>query len=180
MKRIPSKSFLVFFALATCVSAQVNATPSVIYTQTESAGIYQYDFTLNAETGDLLFELFLDIPVASADVLNVVAPPGWGSISDPFAPGFLAWGDNGFGGTFVDSTADFGAELFGPGVLAGFSLTSVSQVSGLILFSVNFDPNLSEAAMVAPVPEPTTLLLVISGILAVSFTQMKLKNIHLI
>lgn len=168
--------FFRVFALAALIPVKAYAVPIATYTETESGGIHQYDFTLGADPGDFVFELFLDIPVDSADILDVYAPVGWGSISDPFAPGFLAWGDNGFGGTFIDSTADFGAELFGSGELNGFGFTSTSQATGSILFSVNFDPGLSDATLVTSVPEPATLPLFSVGILMALFAGKSRKT----
>ncbi|WP_405239676.1 MULTISPECIES: PEP-CTERM sorting domain-containing protein [Lentisalinibacter] len=163
------------------LSLSAHALPALSFTETDEGAFTRYDFVLDAEPGDLIFELALDLSVAESSVIDVFSPVNWGSLSDPFAPGFLAFGDNGSGGTFVSASADFGSELFGPARLSGFGVRTSELISDPISFSLNFGVETFLAQRItdepSAVPEPGTLPLMGLALIALVVRSRKRKRI---
>jgi len=163
---------LLLAVVALCSVGSLDAGV-LTYTITPNAGQFTYDFTLTntGDTGGTLFDLFLSLPtdIANIDTTSVGTPIGWG---DPTG-GLLFFGsDTSPSTSFIEWAADFsGSYDVGIGnSLGGFSFNSSVDIGQPVTFALNGSTDFTTAQEVSSVPEPATLLPLLS-VLLVSFLR---------
>jgi hypothetical protein len=152
-----SLCYLLFFGIV-FAHASAYAIPMLTYNESLDGMAYTYEFTLDNDDVSMIDELYVEFSLDDpfSDYMGATSPMEWiyfdGPASDLDARNnyFVAW------------TADIGAELDLNSTLGGFSISSMSQISGFD-FSWNWDR--ANVASAAPVPEPATMLLLGTGIL---------------
>jgi hypothetical protein len=140
------------------------------YTVTPNGSLFAYKFTLqnSGATGGTLYDLFISIPVdiSSIDTVTIGTPVGWG---DPTG-GLLFFGPDVSPATsFIDWAAD-SSGLYDVGSgrsLPGFSFNSSVSSTGPITFARNGSTTFDAAQQVSNVPEPATLGLMLTALLAI-------------
>jgi hypothetical protein len=137
---------------------------SLNYTITPGGAQSLYQFTLSntGTSGGTLFDLFLALPTALAniDTSTIGTPVGWG---DP-SGGLLFFGPNGSPSTsFIEWSAEFnGTHDVGIGSsLVGFSFRTVQPITGPITFALNGSSTFETAVQVPAAPEPATFLMLL-------------------
>jgi hypothetical protein len=124
--------------------------------------LYQFTLSNTGTTGGTLFDLFLALPkaLANIDTTTIGTPAGWG---DP-SGGLLFFGPNGSPSTsFIEWSAEFsGAHDVAIGnQLAGFSFTSLQAITGPITFALDGSSTFEPAVQGPPAPEPATFLMLL-------------------
>jgi hypothetical protein len=161
---------IYLFVSVGLVGASLLYADSVTYTVTPDAGHFDYDFTVTntGDTGGTLFDLFLSIAtdISNIDTADIGTPIGWG---DPTG-GLVFYGpDTNPGTSFIEWSAD-GSGLYDVAIgqfLSEFTFQSSQQPTGPILFALNGSSTLSPAIPISGVPEPTTVSMMILGIVSV-------------
>ncbi|MBI2876790.1 MAG: PEP-CTERM sorting domain-containing protein [Candidatus Tectomicrobia bacterium] len=144
------------------------------YVKTSVSGGFRYNFTLDNDLGTDLFEVFLDLPVAEGNLSDFLSPMGWG---DGFGGSLPLFGPVTANSSFIEWFSELGSELPSGSSLTGFSFVSALEIAGPIRFSVNSNPNLgglSSNSQPAPIPEPTTLVLMASGLAGMGYLRRRI------
>lgn len=159
--------------LLTIVVTGLLRADTVIYTVIPSAGAFVYQFTVEntGATGGSLFDLFLSLqtPITNIDTMNIGVPVGWGDSSG----GLLFFGPNvNPSNSFVEWSADAsGLYDIGTGAsLGGFSFSVSDPSVGPISFALNESIILAVAQQVSAVPEPSSFMLDVLGLVALFCT----------
>ena len=147
---------------------------AVTYGITPVSGGYLYSFTLinTGSTGGDLYDLLLRIPtpISNIDVSTIGAPPFWGDASG----GFLSYGPIDLATSFIDWSAEIGAELPVGSSLDGFSFRSSVLIQGPIQFSLNGEESFADATAV---PEPASALLLAMGAIGAIALRRKRQDV---
>jgi hypothetical protein len=138
---------------------------TLTYTVTTNSGQFNYDFALSntGATGGTLFDLFLAIPTAIANIntSTIGKPVGWGDATG----GLLFFGPDVSPSTsFIDWSADFSG-TYDVGIgnsLSGFSFSSTQRISLPITFAVNGSTTFNTAHQA--IPEPATFGMIVFAI----------------
>lgn len=163
MKKTAVITLLVFIGMIGSVHAL-----TMNYEKTPDAAGIKYNFTLTNDLPSMedIFELYVEIPTDLGNIVLYYSPMGWG---------------DGFGGTdplsgsgtlpnsaFIEWYAESGSELVSGNSLSGFSFVNTSEIYGDVYYSVNQTDDYSGTLSIpAPVPEPLSLILLGSSLLAV-------------
>lgn len=172
MKRLKALNIILLAMFLGFSGGLVWATPSsqALYLETDiGGGPWKYDYTLYntsnpiADAGFDVFDFFLTLS-PSVILSDIVSPTDWDNISD--ASSFIDWYST------ILGEPPIGADIAPGTSLSGFSFTSDTRLASLsfdVLLSnpTGGDPVLYEGttAPIAPVPEPTTMLLLGSGLI---------------
>jgi hypothetical protein len=143
---------------------------ALTYTETPIGSNFEYNFTLSNDLGTQIYELLLNVRLPSTYLISFSSPAGWG---DGFGGDQPYYGPVLSSTSFVEWWAAFGSELGNGMSLSGFDFVSSSRIIGSIAFSVNGDPTI---VGVATVPEPSTLLLLGSGVVGLIGFRRKFRK----
>lgn len=157
--------FLLSLLLA--VGAGLATANTVSYTVTPEGGQFLYEFSLqnSGASGGPIYDLFLLLPmdISNIDTATIGMPTGWGDATG----GLLFFGpDVNPSTTFIQWAADFSGlyDLAVGESLTEFSFRSTIVATGPITFALNGSTELETAQETAAVPEPSTVGLVLIGL----------------
>ena len=154
-------TFLLATAFGGFFSGIAWSTPSaeVFFSETDlGGGLWRYDYALSntsdpvIDAGFDIFDFFLSFD--TVELSDLSAPADWDFISD--SSSFIDWF------SLLPGPPPSGADVAPGTSLPGFSFTSNMQIS-----SSYFEVLYTDGA--APIPEPSALLLVCSGLVGLGF-----------
>jgi hypothetical protein len=181
------KIFIIgsLFALPILLASDAQATPSAIATYLETeldGGLWNYDFIV-MNTSDSIVDAGCDIYDFSlffndVNLTDVVSPVDWDLFTD--LSSFIVWY------SLLPGIPPDGSDISPGAMLSGFQFTSDARLPD-IAFDVTFvNPNDFENPFVysgiasstaAPVPEPGTMLLLGTGLIAVIISARRARNL---
>lgn len=161
--------------------SQASAVSLVTYENNYSSGVWTYSMTVENHDADPLYDLKVDVGTDDLPGLIVYSPSGWGNPID-------------IGNNYIHWMADFGNEVNAgdpplPGFFFTYTGTSTDDIGSIRYHTTTwhddgFGGNLnsactgntgspSDCTSNTTVPEPGTLLLVLSGMMVIIFIRHK-------
>jgi hypothetical protein len=136
------------------------------YTETPIASNFGYTFTLQNTLNEVIYEIYLEVPIASSIILSLDQTPLWG---DGCGWPYPYYGPLTANTTFLESWSMIGYELAVGDSLTGFGFLASSRLNGPVTYSLNADPSIFGTADLVSgstsVPIPASLLLLASGLI---------------